>query len=124
MMRHTINKASAAFAVLLALSAGSVSAQTAAPAAANAAPPTAAELAAGKKIFTTKAAPACALCHTLKDADSSGDIGPVLDELKPDAARVEKAVRGGIGVMPSFKGLLSEDEIRTVAKYVSAVAGK
>jgi len=124
MMRHTMNKASAAFAMMLALSAGSASAQTATSGAANAAPPTAAELAAGKKIFTTKAAPACALCHTLKDADSSGDIGPVLDELKPDAARVEKAVRGGIGVMPSFKGLLSEDEIRTVAKYVSAVAGK
>ena len=124
MMRHTMNQASAAFVMLLALSAGSASAQTATSGAANAAPPTAAELAAGKKIFTTKAAPACALCHTLKDADSSGDIGPVLDELKPDAARVEKAVRGGIGVMPSFKGLLSEDEIRTVAKYVSAVAGK
>ncbi len=124
MMRHTMNKASAAFAVLLVLSGSSAFAQTATPAAANATPPTAAELAAGKKIFTTKAAPACALCHTLKDADSSGDIGPVLDELKPDAARVEKAVRGGIGVMPAFKGLLSEDEIRTVAKYVSAVAGK
>ena len=124
MMRHTMNQASAAFAMMLALGAGSAFAQTATPAAANAAPPTAAELAAGKKIFTTKAAPACALCHTLKDADSSGDIGPVLDELKPDAARVEKAVRGGIGVMPAFKGLLSEDEIRTVAKYVSAVAGK
>lgn len=126
MMRGTlskVSKASAAFAILLALSTGAAFAQTATPAAANAAP-TAAELAAGKKIFTTKAAPACALCHTLKDADSSGDIGPVLDELKPDAARVEKAVRGGIGVMPSFKGLLSEDEIRTVAKYVSAVAGK
>ena len=46
----------------------------------------------GKKLFTTLAVPACAVCHTLKDAGAEGAVGPVLDELKPDAARVSKAL--------------------------------
>ncbi len=78
---------------------------------------------AGKKIFVQKAVPACAVCHTLKHANASGEIGPVLDEIKPDAERVEKAVRNGIGQMPAFTNL-SDTEIKLVAKYVASVAGK
>jgi cytochrome c6 len=37
----------------------------------------------GKVLFLS-AVPACAVCHTLKDANSEGAIGPVLDELKPE----------------------------------------
>jgi cytochrome c6 len=75
---------------------------------------------AGRKLFTQTAVPACAVCHTLKDAGAKGEIGPDLDELKPDASRVEKAVRNGIGQMPAFKGL-SDMQIKTLGEYVAAV---
>lgn len=79
----------------------------------------AAQMARGKELFTTAAVPACALCHTLKDAGAEGAIGPILDELQPDAARVARALRDGIGSMPSFKATLSEADIAAVALYVS-----
>jgi sulfite dehydrogenase len=79
----------------------------------------AAQLALGKKLFTTQAVPACAVCHTLKDAGSEGAVGPVLDELQPDAQRVMTALRNGIGVMPSFSERLSEAQIQALANYVS-----
>ncbi len=73
---------------------------------------------AGKALFL-KATPACAICHTLKDAGAEGAIGPVLDELKPDAARVAKALRDGLGSMPSYRASLSEAQIAALARYVS-----
>ena len=76
----------------------------------------------GKKLFTT-AVPACAVCHTLKDAGSKGAVGPILDELKPDAARVSKALHDGLGAMPSFKASLTEAEIDALAHYVSRASG-
>ena len=77
-----------------------------------------AQLALGKKLFTT-ATPACAICHTLKDAGAEGAVGPVLDELQPDAARVAKVLRDGLGSMPSFKASLSEAHISALAFYVA-----
>ncbi len=76
----------------------------------------------GRKLFTT-AVPACALCHTLRDAGATGEIGPVLDELKPDAARVEKALRNGIGQMPAFTATLSDAQISLLAQYVARASG-
>lgn len=76
------------------------------------------QMALGKKLFTTSV-PACALCHTLKDAGAEGAVGPVLDELQPDAARVSKALRDGLGSMPSFKTSLTEAQIAALALYVS-----
>ncbi len=81
-----------------------------------------ARLAAGKKLFTT-ADPPCALCHTLKDAGTSGKIGPPLDELKPDPEQVATALRQGVGVMPSYREKLSEEQIRALARYVSKATG-
>ena len=60
----------------------------------------------------------CATCHSLKDANSNGNIGPNLDEIKPDISRVLMAVTNGIGVMPAYQGQLSEDEINAVSTYV------
>lgn len=77
----------------------------------------------GREVFLQHAEPACGLCHTLAHAKSSGEVGPVLDELKPDAARVRTAVANGIGVMPAFEGL-SKEQVEAVALYVSTVAGK
>jgi mono/diheme cytochrome c family protein len=81
----------------------------------------AAALAAGKKAFDKAA---CGGCHTLADANASGKVGPNLDQLKPDAQLVEETVTNGRGSMPSFKGILSPEEIKAVSEYVAQSAGK
>jgi mono/diheme cytochrome c family protein len=75
----------------------------------------------GKTIFTST----CASCHTLKEAGTSGEVGPNLDELEPDQATVEHQVQNGGGGMPAFgnEGILKPAEIKAVATYVSTVAG-
>ena len=78
-------------------------------------------LAAGKHVFETAG---CASCHTLKDAGSTGMVGPNLDDAKPPESLVVDRVTNGKGVMPSFKGQLTPQEIAAVAAYVSSVAGK
>ena len=60
----------------------------------------------------------CATCHSLNDANSNGNIGPNLNEIKPDISRVLMAVTNGIGVMPAYQGQLSDEEINAVATYV------
>lgn len=79
-------------------------------------------LARGKSLFAT-AQPACALCHTLQAAGSEGQIGPVLDELKPDAERVLRVLRNGFGVMPSYEGQLTEQDMQALATFVSHSTG-
>jgi mono/diheme cytochrome c family protein len=78
-----------------------------------------AAVAAGKTVFTAN----CGTCHTLKEAGTSGTVGPNLDELEPDLATVEGQVETGGGGMPAFKGQLSAEEITDVATFVSTVAG-
>jgi cytochrome c6 len=75
--------------------------------------------AAGKVVFTTN----CASCHTLSDAGTSGTVGPNLDQASPSEDKVVERVTNGKGVMPPFKGTLTEQQIADVAAYVSAVAG-
>jgi cytochrome c6 len=77
----------------------------------------------GKALFTGGAAPPCGLCHTLKDAGTAGAIGPPLDEIQPDAARVATALRNGIGAMPSYKATLKEEQILALARYVAKASG-
>jgi mono/diheme cytochrome c family protein len=74
----------------------------------------------GKQLFTQN----CGGCHTLADAGTNGQVGPNLDDLKPNEATVERQVTNGGGKMPAFKGRLSADQIKAVATYVSSVAGK
>jgi cbb3-type cytochrome c oxidase subunit III len=74
----------------------------------------------GKTIFQTE----CASCHTLKAAGTNGTVGPNLDQLKPSQAIVQHQVTVGGGVMPAFKGKLSDAQITAVAKFVSSSAGK
>jgi cytochrome c6 len=89
-----------------------------APGPADAAPGDAAEMALAKALFTQGAVPPCAICHTLKDAGSSGAVGPVLDELRPDAGRVVAALKNGIGSMPPYKATLSEAQMQALGRYV------
>ena len=77
----------------------------------------------GRRLFTTEVQPSCTVCHALKDAGSTAEIGPPLDELKPDAGRVARALRNGIGVMPSFRDKLSEAQIEVLARYVALATG-
>ncbi len=75
---------------------------------------------AGAKVF---AQAGCGGCHVLADANSTGTVGPNLDESDPDFDLVVERVTNGMGAMPSFKDELSEQQINDVAAYVSEAAG-
>jgi cytochrome c oxidase subunit 2 len=93
-----------------------------------------ADLGHGKQLFTEK----CAFCHTLREANAGGKIGPNLDEaFRPDYKQgfKESTIRqvvadqikfaGNYGVkgptMP--KNLVTGTDAEDVAAYVAAVAG-
>jgi mono/diheme cytochrome c family protein len=93
-----------------------------APAAATATPiPAGASPATGAAVFRKAA---CGSCHTLKAAGAGGQIGPNLDALRPTFARVKAQVENGGGGMPAFKRQLTQAQIRDVAAYVAARAGR
>jgi mono/diheme cytochrome c family protein len=73
------------------------------------------DAAAGKAVFTSAG---CSGCHTLKAAGSSGNVGPNLDEAKPDLALIHDRVTNGKAPMPSFKDQLSPKQIDDVAAFV------
>ena len=70
----------------------------------------------GLTVYNDKAQ--CGTCHALKAAGSDGQIGPNLDQIKPQLSQIIDAVTNGIGVMPPWGGILSNEEIEAVAKYV------
>ena len=74
----------------------------------------------GKDIFLNIAV--CSTCHILADAGSDGQIGPNLNEIRPNKIRIINAVTNGIGIMPAYEGQLSTEEIDAVAHYVSTSA--
>ena len=74
----------------------------------------------GKEVFL--GAGNCAACHALSDAGSIGEIGPNLNQIRPQVQTILMAVRNGIGVMPAMEGILSDEEIEAVAHYVSISA--
>ena len=79
------------------------------------------QLEAGRKVFSAQAQPSCTICHTLADANASGEIGPSLDELGPTLEQVKKAVTGGVGIMPAYEGSLTPEQISAVAYYVATI---
>jgi mono/diheme cytochrome c family protein len=70
----------------------------------------------GKAVF---ASAGCGSCHTFSEANSSGTVGPNLDDAAPSFDKVVTQVTNGGGPMPAFKDQLSEQEIRDVAAFVS-----
>jgi cytochrome c553 len=76
----------------------------------------------GKMLFRQQ----CASCHTLSAVDARGVTGPNLDqigEVKPQ--RVLNAIKiGGTGQKRMPSNLLSGEDAKDVAAYVSKVAGK
>ena len=75
---------------------------------------------AGKQVF---ASAGCTACHTLKDAGSTGTVGPNLDQAKPPLSLAVERVTKGAGQMPSFKGQLSDKQIADVTAYVVTSSG-
>ena len=74
----------------------------------------------GKEVFLE--AGNCAACHSLSDAGSIAEIGPNLNQIRPQVQTILMAVKNGIGVMPAMDGILSDKEIEAVAHYVSISA--
>jgi mono/diheme cytochrome c family protein len=75
----------------------------------------------GRQIFAER----CATCHTLKDAEAVGKVGPSLDVLQPPEALTINAIkqgRAGKGQMPAQ--LLEDQDARKVARYLVDVAGR
>lgn len=62
----------------------------------------------------------CGSCHTLSDAETTGAVGPNLDETTLDAAGIEKMILEGRGAMPP--GLLDGEDATSVATYVEGAA--
>lgn len=76
-----------------------------------------ASAASGEELFKQR----CASCHTLAAAGADGQVGPNLDQVAPDAARVEQAIQNAPGVMP--ENLAEGKEAQAIAKYVAGAAG-
>ena len=72
----------------------------------------------GKLLFLKGTAPACAICHTLDAAGAAGAVGPSMNDLQPDAARVMNALKNGIGQMPAYPGLTPE-QMKILSEYVA-----
>ena len=66
----------------------------------------------------------CGVCHTLQAAGSTGNIGPNLDQLRPQIPQIITAVTNGIGVMQAWKGILTYEEIEALAYYVFTSTNK
>jgi len=75
---------------------------------------------AGKQVFLTAG---CSGCHTLKDAGSTGTVGPNLDDAKPPLSLAVERVTHGAGAMPNFSGQLSTKQIADVTAYVVKASG-
>jgi mono/diheme cytochrome c family protein len=75
----------------------------------------------GKDLFAST----CGGCHTLSAAETTGTVGPNLDDLKPDQATVQAAIQNGgagSGAMPA--NLLTGTQAEQVAAFVAASAGR
>ena len=70
----------------------------------------------GQEIYNNKAM--CGTCHTLKAAQSCGEIGPNLDQIKPSIETIIYTVTNGIGVMQAWEGIITKEEIEAVAYFV------
>jgi len=113
--RHTIRGALAAAAVSLALAGcGGGDDEGGGEAPAGNGGGTAAN---GEALFKER----CGSCHALAAAGTDGSVGPDLDDVAPDAARVQAAIENAPGVMPP--DLAKGAEAQAIAEYVAGAAG-
>jgi mono/diheme cytochrome c family protein len=74
----------------------------------------------GRTLFGNR----CAACHTLKAANAVAQVGPNLDDLKPNKALVLNTIKNGMtgaGNMPAQ--IYTGQDAIDVANFVSRVAG-
>ncbi len=74
----------------------------------------------GAKVFADAG---CGDCHTMRAANAKGNVGPDLDELRPNEETVARQVTNGGNGMPAFKDELTAEEIQQVAGFVATAAG-
>jgi cytochrome c6 len=74
--------------------------------------------AAGAQVFASQG---CGGCHTLKTANTSGTVGPNLDNTSLTQEQIAATVTNGRPgtPMPSFKDKLTPQQIDAVAAYVA-----
>lgn len=72
-----------------------------------------------KALFETN----CGSCHVLADAGTTGQIGPNLDESKPELQAAIRQIANGGGGMPAFKDRLTDEQIRALAEYIVESSG-
>ena len=72
--------------------------------------------ASGKELFL---ASGCGTCHIFAAANTGGTYGPNLDNAAPGRDLVIERVTFGKGLMPSFKGRLSDQQIRAIADFLA-----
>jgi menaquinol-cytochrome c reductase cytochrome b/c subunit len=65
----------------------------------------------------------CGSCHTMKELGWGGNIGPNLDNAKPTYSLAITRLDNGAAPMPSFKGTLTDQEIKCAATIVSTISG-
>jgi mono/diheme cytochrome c family protein len=65
----------------------------------------------------------CTSCHTLGALGWGGNVGPNLDNAKPNYNLVVERVTNGGGGMPAFKGQLTAAQIKCIATIVATVSG-
>ncbi len=70
----------------------------------------------GKESFL---AAGCGTCHVLAAAKTGGTYGPNLDDARPARDLVVERVTWGKGLMPSFRGRLTDAQIQAVAEFVA-----
>lgn len=76
----------------------------------------------GRDLFTNYG---CANCHTLGDAGATGHVGPALDgNASLSQEFIVTRVTNGQGMMPSFSGQMTPEEINTLAAYILKAATK
>jgi mono/diheme cytochrome c family protein len=66
----------------------------------------------------------CNACHTLAAANAKGTVGPNLDRAQPSFELVATRVTLGQRAMPTYRGLLSNQQIADVAEFVATAAGE
>jgi len=75
----------------------------------------------GRELFGDR----CAACHTLAASDAVAQVGPNLDDLKPNAKFVETTIKNGKsdgnGQMPA--GIYIGQDAKDVAAYVAKAVG-
>ncbi len=65
----------------------------------------------------------CGSCHSMEDAGTTGNVGPVLDDAQPPFEEALQVIQNGRGAMPAFGDRLDENQLACIAGYVATWSG-